>query len=327
MRLMRQGQEPAPWVLYLAGGCFWGVQGYFQRITGVLDTEVGYANGIQAGTSYRELSRTDHAETVKVTFNSQVLSLEELLAHYFRIIDPTSINKQGNDRGRQYRTGIYYDRDFPEEGLVRIHRCLEALEKRLGQKPVIEVEALKNWIRAEEAHQDYLERNPGGYCHINLSLADRPLDEDFIDYKKPAGETLKKELSPEAYHITQEEGTDPPFSHPYDQLDEPGIYVDIVSGQALFSSRDKFDGGCGWPSFSKPILQESLTYKKDRTLAMERTEVRSQGADSHLGHVFPDGPQSLGGLRYCIDGSALRFIPLSKMEEEGYGKWIPFVEK
>ena len=154
MRLSRQEQEPAPWVLYLAGGCFWGVQGYFQRIPGVLDTEVGYANGNQSGTSYHELSRTDHAETVKVTFNSRVLSLEELLAHYFRIIDPTSINKQGNDRGRQYRTGIYFDRDFPEEGIGRIHRCLEALEMNLGQKSVIEVEGLKNWVKAEDAHQE-----------------------------------------------------------------------------------------------------------------------------------------------------------------------------
>lgn len=323
---MREDQGKKSWTLYLAGGCFWGVEGYFKRIHGVLSTEVGYANGKQAATSYHELSRTDHAETVKITFNEHILSLEELLAHYFRIIDPTSINRQGNDRGRQYRTGIYYDESLPEDGIGRIRRSLEALEGRIREKVAVELYPLKNWVRAEDAHQGYLDKNPGGYCHINLDLAERPLDEDFVGYQKPDDETLRERLGPKEYHITQEEGTDPPFTHPYDKLDEPGIYVDVVSGQPLFSSRNKFDGGCGWPSFSKPILQESVAYRQDHRLFMERTEVRSAHADSHLGHVFNDGPQSLGGLRYCIDGSALRFIPLSRMEEEGYGKWIPFVE-
>lgn len=303
--------------LYLAGGCFWGVQAYFSQIPGVLDTEVGYANGQGEETDYQQVKKTDHAETVHIHYDAFRLSTEELLEHYFRIIDPLSVNRQGNDRGRQYRTGIFYT-DPKDRPLLQA--SLDQLQEKLGEKPAILLESLKNFVRAEEYHQEYLEKNPGGYCHINLALAREPLHEN--DYKKPSQEDLRKVLTPEQYHITQEEGTDAPFQHPYDDLEEEGIYVDVVSGQPLFSSRDKFHSGCGWPSFTRPIRNESVNYQSDHRLNRERTEVRSSQADSHLGHVFPDGPLDRGGLRYCIDGSALRFVPLSKMREEGYGDWI-----
>ncbi len=311
--------------IYLAGGCFWGVQAYFKEIKGVVDTEAGYANGKTETTSYHFLKDTDHAETVKISYDINRLSIEELLEHYYRIIDPLSINRQGNDIGRQYRTGIYYEPDEDQEILDRIKNSLYFLEAELGAKVQIEFESLKNWIPAEEDHQDYLEKNPQGYCHIDLNLAYKPLSDRYDNYKKPDRKKLKESLSQEAYFVTQEDGTDPPFSHEYDKLDQRGIYVDIVSGQPLFSSRDKFDGGCGWPSFSKTIEDGTVKYKIDRKLFRERTEVRSSAADSHLGHVFDDGPKEKGGLRYCIDGSALKFIPYDDMEEAGYGAWMVFV--
>lgn len=314
------------WTLYLAGGCFWGVEGYFSRIAGVVDTQVGYANGKTENTSYHFTRETDHAETLRLCFDQNRLSVEEVLAHYFRMIDPCAVNRQGKDQGRQYRTGVFYDEDFPKAGLARVQAYFRFMKKQLAPKKLaVELAPLVHWVEGEEAHQDYLKKNPNGYCHVNLALADQPLDPTSLDFEKPSDETLKRTLSKEAYHITQEAGTDAPFSHPYDQLTEPGLYVDIVSGEPLFSSRNKFDGGCGWPSFSKPVDGSALSYQEDHRLFRARTEVRSRQADSHLGHVFEDGPRALGGLRYCIDGSALRFIPLSKMEEEGYGRWIPFV--
>ncbi|WP_288554938.1 peptide-methionine (R)-S-oxide reductase MsrB [uncultured Levyella sp.] len=314
--------------IYLAGGCFWGVQGYFRQLNGVLKTEVGYANGNTTETNYEKVKLTDHAETVKITYAPHRISLEELLDHYYRIVDPLSVNRQGNDVGRQYRTGIYVPQDAVFGTLEKIENVLASWSKKLGKPVAIEAAPLKNWVKAEDYHQDYLEKNPNGYCHLDLTLATKPLSDGFEEFKKPDPETLRQTLTPAQYHITQEQGTDVPHAHPYDQKFEPGLYVDIVSGEPLFSSRDKFDAGCGWPSFSKPIRTDQLSEHRDTSIpGRARVEVRSRHADSHLGHVFEDGPLALGGLRYCIDGSALRFIPLEKMEEEGYGAWIRYVEK
>lgn len=308
--------------IYFAGGCFWGVEGYFKRITGVKETDTGYANGKTGQTDYRRIGSTDHAETVKIVYDSAVVSLQELLAHYFRIIDPLSLNKQGNDTGRQYRTGIYYTdgSDLPE-----IKSYIRFVQKKYKSPVVVEFEPLKNFILAEDYHQDYLEKNPGGYCHVDLSLASKPLY-DESRFKIPSKEDLKKKLSPEQYRITQEKGTERPFSSAYDKFEGKGIYVDIVTGKPLFSSADKYDAGCGWPSFTKPITTGALNYSDDDSLGMSRTEVTSKTGGSHLGHVFDDGPKEKGGLRYCINGAALRFIPLEKMEEEGYGDYIPYVK-
>lgn len=312
---------PNEQVIYLAGGCFWGVEGYFAQILGVLQTEVGYANGQTEETNYHALSQTDHAETMKVTYDANTISLEEILQHYFRIINPVSVNKQGNDVGRQYRTGIYSQ---DPETVQRVQLSLDQLQKHYDQALAIENETLKNYITAEEYHQDYLVKNPNGYCHIDLNLAKKPLS-DKERYQKPSSEALQAMLSPEEYHVTQNAGTERPYSHEYDQLNEEGIYVDIVTGQPLFSSRDKYDAGCGWPSFTKPIQGDAMTYLEDLSYGMKRVEVRSDLGDTHLGHIFPDGPRQRGGLRYCINGSSLKFIAKDQMEAEGYGQYLPYV--
>lgn len=307
--------------IYLAGGCFWGVEGYFKKIPGVIDTSVGYANGKTNSTNYKNLKKTDHAETVKIIYDKDIISLQELLEHYFRIIEPTSINKQGNDKGRQYRTGIYYTNK--NDKLV-INEIIRQKQEDYDEKIAVEVAALNNFILGEDYHQDYLDKNPGGYCHINLALASKPLESksELIEKDK---DKLKKELTEEEYGVTQENKTERAFTSKYDNFYEDGIYVDVVSGEPLFSSRDKYDAGCGWPSFTKPI-DSNISYKSDESLHMSRVEVRSKKGDSHLGHVFNDGPVDKGGARYCINGASLRFIPLDKMEEEGYGDYIDKVK-
>lgn len=308
--------------IILAGGCFWGVEGYFQKLQGILETEVGYANGQSEETSYRKLFLTDHTEALRLVYDANTISLEEILQHFYRIIDPTSVDRQGNDIGRQYRTGIYY---LDEETHKRAERSLAQLQKKYNEPIAIELEALTNYVTAEDYHQKYLDKNPGGYCHIDLALADEPLQEATEAYEKPSEEDLRARLSDEEYYVTQEAGTEAPFSHEYDKKEDDGIYVDIVSGEPLFSSRDKYDAGCGWPSFTKPITQNKIEYKDDFSFNRHRVEVRSEHADTHLGHVFEDGPTQKGGLRYCINGASLRFVPVEEMEAEGYGDYIPFV--
>ncbi|MDO5755490.1 MAG: peptide-methionine (R)-S-oxide reductase MsrB [Tissierellia bacterium] len=307
--------------IYLAGGCFWGVEGYFDKIPGVISTEVGYANGEGDETSYQQIHDTHHAETVHVKYDKNTISLAELLAHYFRIIDPVSKNKQGNDVGTQYRTGIYYRSD---EDLKIIDQMMALEQKKYDQPLAVEVEPLKNFVLGEDYHQDYLKKNPGGYCHINLSLADEPLEEK--EYTIPSDEELKKKLSDIQYQVVREQGTEAPGTGEYNNHYEKGIYVDIVTGEPLFVSSDKFDSGCGWPSFSKPITTGSIEYHQDHSHGMNRTEVVSKGGKSHLGHVFNDGPKDQGGLRYCINSASLKFIPLEEMAEQGYEDYIPYVE-
>ncbi|MBE2984638.1 peptide-methionine (R)-S-oxide reductase MsrB [Campylobacter sp. RM9344] len=308
--------------IYLAGGCFWGVEGYFKQLKGVVETSVGYANGNSENTSYDKLKQTDHAETILIKFDENRINLAEILAHFFRIIDPFSINKQGNDVGRQYRSGIYYTNDIQK---ALLDKFIAMEQEKATQKIAVEILPLKNYIKAEEYHQDYLDKNPNGYCHIDLNLAKKPLygEDDFV---MPGREELKQKLSPHQYAVTQEKATERPFSSEYDKFYEKGIYVDIVSGKPLFSSSDKFDAGCGWPSFSKPITTDALSYEQDESHGMQRIEVLSSVANSHLGHVFNDGLPELGGLRYCINGASLKFIPLEKMKELGYEKYIIYVK-
>ena len=309
------GMERVKQIL-LAAGCFWGAQGYFKKIDGILDTLVGYANGKTKDTSYQQLALTDHAETLQTDYDDNRISLAEVLRHFFRIIDPLSVDRQGNDVGRQYRTGIFFN---DPEDLPIIEKSIAALEKELGQKTAIVVEPLENFVIAEDYHQDYLDKNPMGYCHINLALADLPLEGS---YPKPGLEESKKQLSELAFEVTQNAGTEAPFTSEYAQSGERGIYIDAVSKVPLFSSRDQYDAGCGWPSFTKPISPKEVTYHSDKSLWMERTEVKSSQAASHLGHVFDDGPYEEGGLRYCINGAALEFIPEDQMESRGYGEYL-----
>lgn len=308
--------------IVFAGGCFWGVQEYFSRVPGVVSATAGYAQSKVANPDYRQVcsGRTGAVEAVRIIFNPGRVSLGQLARRFFRIIDPLAVNRQGNDMGTQYRTGIYYLDRTEKEILETVYR---EEERKHRARLAVELQPLTNFYPAEEYHQDYLKKNPGGYCHISFDSLDEPLPENGATYKKPDAAELKKQLSPEAWHVTQENGTEPPFSGKYWDHDEPGIYVDAVSGEPLFSSADKFHSSCGWPSFAAPLDKGAVIEKPDMSHGMIRTEVRSSLADSHLGHVFNDGPVERGGLRYCINSAALRFVPEAEMEKEGYGSFLP----
>lgn len=307
--------------IWLAGGCFWGVEAYMARVYGVYDVTSGYANGKTENPSYEQVvsGMTGHAETVHVRYDPERVDLKKLLSHYFTIIDPTSLNQQGNDRGEQYRTGIYYKKDADRK---IIDQVVAKEQKKYDEKIVTEVEPLKNYSLAEEYHQDYLEKNPNGYCHVSFdSLEDQEIPKliDSSLYPKPSDKEIKKKLTDIQYQVTQGKGTEAAFSNEYWDTFEPGIYVDVVTGEPLFSSADKYDAKCGWPSFTKPIEPDLVVNVEDRSFNMVRTEVRSRTGDSHLGHVFDDGPKDKGGLRYCINSASIEFVPLDEMEEAGYG--------
>lgn len=314
-------------VIYLAGGCFWGMEKLMQSIPGVLDAESGYANGTcEADANYRTVcgGNTGFRETVRVEYDPEQVSLDALLLAYFYVIDPTVENRQGNDIGSQYQTGVYYTNDKAKETVERIAE----LERGRSEKFFVEIGPLKNYYPAEEYHQDYLEKNPNGYCHIprtEMELFSK-LRIDPGDYKKPAAETIRDKLTEEAYRVTQEGGTERAFTGEFWNQFEKGIYVDIVTGEPLFSSTDKFESGCGWPAFTKPIEEPAVVELEDTSYGMRRTEVRSRAGDSHLGHVFTGDPESPNGVRYCINSASLRFVPYEKMETEGYGYLLYLLE-
>lgn len=316
--------------IYLAGGCFWGTEHFLKLIEGVEATQVGYANGNIANPTYKQVctGTTDFAETVKVQYDPAKVDLPFLIDLYFKTIDPTSVNRQGNDRGTQYRTGIYYT-DSADLPLIRetVNRLAAAYTRPLA----VEIKPLENFYPAEDYHQDYLDKNPGGYCHIHPELfelarkAKMPKKPATV-YHKPDDAALRSQLTTEQYAVTQKNATEPAFHNPYWNEHRLGIYVDVTTGEPLFVSTDKFDSGCGWPSFSKPIDRKLIQEKVDTSHSMVRTEVRSSTGDAHLGHVFTDGPTDKGGLRYCINSASLRFIPKDKMQAEGYGDYIDLVK-
>lgn len=315
--------------IYLAGGCFWGVEKYFSLLPGVVATETGYANGRTQNPTYEEVCRanTGHAEAVKVDYDPARLSLPFLLEKYYEVIDPVSVNKQGNDAGVQYRTGIYYV-DASDKPVIEA--SLRELQKKYDRPLAIEVQPLVQFARAEEYHQDYLDKNPNGYCHIPRSSFEevkKAKDPHIPVYKKKSREELKKELTPMQFNVTQNNATEQPFRNEYYDNEKKGIYVDITTGEPLFISSDQFDSGCGWPSFSRPISKNLVEEKTDATHGMVRTEVRSKTGDAHLGHVFDDGPRDKGGLRYCINSASLKFIPEDEMEKAGYGQYLPLLKK
>ena len=281
-------------VIYLAGGCFWGVEAFISRLKGVNSTEVGYANGRDLAPTYEKVctGKTGHAETVKATYNPKIISLEEILENFFKIIDPYSRNRQGADIGTQYRTGIYWQEDSQRDIVINF---LREKQKVSAKRIVVEAHAISSFYPAEAYHQKYLERNPQGYCHVDLNLID---DEEF------------DHLTRQQYEITQLSLTEPPFSGEYDDFFEDGVYVDVVNGEVLFSSDDKFDSGCGWPAFSRPVSDDVIVKHRDFSHGTTRIEVRSAKSNSHLGHLFHDGPG--GSPRYCINSAALKFIPKRK---------------
>ena len=316
--------------IYLAGGCFWGTEHFFKQVRGVISTEVGYANGHTSRPSYEEVCShtTGFAEAVHITYAPDQVSLSKLLELYFLTIDPTSLNKQGSDVGDQYRTGIYYTN---ADDLPIIQAEMTKVAKRYNRPLQVEVLPLRNFYDAEDYHQDYLDKNPTGYCHLPQALfdmaskANKKTGEKKV-YAKPSDEELKSKLTPLQYEVTQNAATERPYQNEYYDEFREGIYVDITTGEPLFLSTDKFESGCGWPAFSKPIDNHLLAEKHDTSHGMDRTEVRSAIGGAHLGHVFNDGPKESGGLRYCINSASLRFIPKAEMQKEGYGAYIKLIE-
>ena len=315
-------------VIYLAGGCFWGMEQFMQYIPGVLDAESGYANGTcEADANYKTVcgGDTGFRETVRVAYDPAQVSLDALLLAYFYVIDPTVENRQGNDVGSQYQTGVYYTNGKAKETVERIAE----IEWGRSEKFFVEIGPLKNYYPAEEYHQDYLEKNPHGYCHIpkvEMELFSK-LRIDPGDYQKPAAEAIRDKLTEEQYRVTQEGGTERAFTGAFWNQFEKGIYVDVVTGEPLFSSTDKFESGCGWPAFTKPIEEPAVVELEDTSYGMHRTEVRSRAGDSHLGHVFTGDPESPNGVRYCINSASLRFVPYEEMETEEYGYLLCLFEE
>ena len=305
---------------YFAGGCFWGLEQYFRNVDGVTTTTVGYAQSNTENPTYEQVcsGTTDAAETVRVEFDPDRVTLRTLSLLFLEVIDPFSVDRQGNDSGRQYRTGMFFTDDAQKSVFIA---AIEQLIDREPRRPAVLIEPLRNFYPAEEHHQDYLEKNPGGYCHIDIAKIHNVRNrQKYVD--------RIWDLTLEQFAVTQHAATERPFVNEYDETFEPGIYVDIVSGQPLFLSTDKFDSGCGWPAFSKPISADLVTeHDDDRVPGRPRIEIRTADTQIHLGHVFDDGPAELGGHRYCMNSASLRFVPLARMAEEGYGDYIPLLQK
>ncbi len=320
-------------VAIFAGGCFWCMEPPFENTKGVVDVVSGYTGGKTENPTYEQVSSgmTGHYEAVQVTYDPEQVSYEELLEIFWRQINPTDDGGQFADRGTQYYTAIFFldaeQRKKAEESKKRLDAS------GIFEEPVVTaILPAEPFYRAEEYHQDYARKNALHYTRYKVgSGRESFLKNTWKDregrihsgetFQKPLNTELRSQLTPLQYEVTQQEGTEPPFNNEYWNNKEQGIYVDVVSGEALFSSTDKYDSGTGWPSFSRPIKGAELVEKKDYKLFSVRTEVRSRLADSHLGHVFDDGPSSTG-LRYCINSAALRFVPLEKMAEEGYGEYL-----
>jgi len=320
-----------------AGGCFWCMEAAFKDVRGVVDVFSCYTGGEKENPTYEDVltGLTGHYEAVEITYDPDAISYKDLLDIYWRNIDPTDPEGQFADRGPQYRTAIFY---FDENQKRIAEESKRELEKsgKFNRPIVTEIKRAGKVYRAEEYHQNYCKKHPLEYKNYSIASGRIPFilkvwkeekrKEPWKNFKKPSEHQLRMILTPLQFYVTQENGTEPPFKNEYYKNKEEGIYVDIVSGEPLFSSTDKYESGSGWPSFKKALEEENIITRMDKSHGMDRIEVRSRYADSHLGHLFYDGPPPLG-LRFCINSAALRFIPKSELVKEGYEEYLKLFKK